>query len=671
MVSEVKSIDPSGKLGRTVKGLSGTKHDDLEKWPTPDEGALTEKCRSQYLRRKKAVKLYLEGYSQKDLLENCGLKLNHVYRLITERCAAIHPDGQIYGWRGLIPNLRIKAYTRKKSVKADEYGYGCSGAMLAVLLAHPELRQRFDKRILESPKQNKLGPQKRPRQGHLKWFLDELRKLGYEQRNQWPFSTKFNGYVSVCKYVDAVLLNNPKLAAKVLGGPDLEKKLISGDGVGRPVEQVYQRVEMDAHKLDGRFCVMIPDNIGGHVPKIIHRIWVIVIIDVVSRAVLGYFLSMGKEVSKHDVMRTIKMALTRWHPRTLSFNKQAYNTNAALPSGVSDKYIGVCWNETSVDGALAETCKHVETVLMDTVGSTLLTPDTSFSCRRSKDDRPFIEAFFRTLSVFGFQKLSNTTGANPKEKQGRDPEKIAVASQFQLEYAAELLDVLIANYNAMPHTSLGYRSPLEYLDYICSKPNTVLRYADPNSVQGLLSFAKNCRVNGDLEKGRKPFVNFKGAKYTNETLQQRFDLVGKYLWVTNHLEDDARIVQASTLEGQSLGILRASPPWHKLPHSLEVRSAINASIHRRMISISGNVDAVEAFLEFYEAQPNGKLPVHPAYLEVRRILAQQADQNLGKTLLDNALRSNEIEIPASKQIEKKVGILDDDTLPPRHMAVSK
>ncbi len=45
-----------------------------------------------------------------------------------------------------------------------------------------------------------------------------------------------------------------------------------------------QRVEMDAHKLDGRFCVSLPLMGGGFQEKIVHRLWVIVILEVVSRA---------------------------------------------------------------------------------------------------------------------------------------------------------------------------------------------------------------------------------------------------------------------------------------------------------------------------------------------------------------------------------------------------
>ncbi|MDD5581249.1 MAG: hypothetical protein PHY16_18520 [Methylobacter sp.] len=344
-----------------------------------------------------------------------------------------------------------------------------------------------------------------------------------------------------------------------------------------------------------------------------------------------------------------------------------------MPSGISSDFVGICWDETNVDGALAETCKHVETVLRDVVGSKLITPYAGYSCRRSKDDRPFIETFFRNLSSKGFQRFTNTTGSKPSDKKGRDPDKVAITSQFQMEYAEELLDVLIANYNATPHSGLGHRSPLEYLQFICSRKSTSLRRADEKTIQGILVYRKKCRVNGSLKEGRKPFVNFDGAKYTNETLQQRFDLINNYIWVINHLEDDARVAQASTLSGQTLGVLRASPPWHRLPHSIKVRRAINAALCERKFFMASKLDAVEAFMEYAESQPHSKLPVHPAYLELRRILRQQADQNIGKSTLELALKSE-----AQKNSEHQHNLLDETkleatnkpSLPPRRMAVS-
>jgi hypothetical protein len=673
----------SGHNGRRIRGLTGTSYENIETWPTPDEGVLSESKLADYLRRKLGVKLYLEGQPEKAIRKACGLGIKQIYRLIRERCLEVHGDGLIYGMRGLIRYAHIKPYKRKINVKVDVFGQGAAGAMQSVLDIHPELRKKFEERILERSKGDKLGPIKRARQSHWKWFLDQLRNLGYEIRHEWPFSTQTNGYNSVCRYIDRVLESNPRRAAEIVGGPDTAKKLMSGDGVDRPVNEIFKRVEMDAHKLDGRFCVMLPLPSGEYIPKIIHRLWVIVILEIISKAVLGYHLSLRKEVSKEDVLRTIKKALSAWHPRRLAFSTEiVYRDGAGLPSSNSPKFLHACWSETSVDGALAETCKHVKDVLKNVVGSELIEPKGkgSFSVRRSKDDRPFIEAFFKNLASRGFQKLSNTTGGKSADKKGRNPDVVAIKSRFQYEYAEELLDVLIANYNVTPHTSLGNRSPLEYLNFIEARGMMNLRYAEPDFVQQIVSYRKECIVKGGINVGRRPYVNFEGACYSNEILAQRHDLVGSKISVVNHLEYDARIAKASTLNGQSLGVLRASPPWHKLPHSLDVRRSINSCIHRRMFVIGSGADAVETFLDFNEQQTDKKLPIHPAYLEARRILIGEAELQTGQSMLDAALeRANtkkEKSLTNSSGIDDKKGgdtqqDPSDKPMPARRLAISQ
>lgn len=623
MASEVFSI----LTGRQIKGLSGTSYADPSSWPAPDLGAYSGQKLKDFQLRKFGIELYLQGESAENIHKAVGLSIKFISRLIKERCLAPHPDGLIYGWRGIVPRLHIKPYRRIRKIVVDSEGFGTAGALTATLELHPELKLKLDQRILSSPSKAQLGATKKPRLVIWKWFLDELRKLGYETNNSWPFNTRSNGYNSIRKYIDSLQAANPGRAARAVGGPDLERKMLSGDGVDRPVTQIYERVEMDAHKIDGIFCVLMPHPAGGHVPRVIHRIWVVAMVDIVSKAVLGYHLSFAREVSKDDILRTIKKALSPWKPRPLSFGN-AYAPGAGFPGNISDNFLRACWNETSVDGALAETCKHVKESLESVVGSTLVSPARGYSSRRSKDDRPFIEAFFRQLGIYGFQRISNTTGGKAGGAKGRDPALIAVKCQFQYEYAEELLDVLIANYNATPHTTLGYRSPLQYLSFLASHGHSHLRYADPISVQGLLSYRKKCRVLGGLQSGKRPYVNFEGARYSNETLGQRYDLVGTNIWIVNHLEDDARVAQASLENGMSLGILRAAPPWHQLPHSLKARRVINSCMQRGMLDKSTGTDAVEKFLNFCEEQRNSKLPVHSMYLELRRILTQLSDSDI-------------------------------------------
>ena len=338
MTSDLENSDSKFNLARKIKGLSDSSFLDFQNWPTPDEGSFPDNDRSLYFKRKTAVQLYLSGCPASELKEKSGFARSHIYRMVTERCLKLHPDGLIYGWRGLVPNLRLNPYTRKNLIKIDAFGNGAAGAMQTVLDINPDIRTSFEKRILGYTSPNKLGETKRSSQEHLKWFLNKLRGRGYEIRNEWPFNTENFGYVTVCNYIKEVLDSNPKKAARILGGLNSERKLLSGDGVDRPVYKIYQRVEMDAHHTDTSVCIMMPTVSGDYVPKIIHRIWVIVILDVFSRAVLGYYMSMGKEVSKDDVLRTIKSALSKWSRKNLSFCKEdeAYEDGGGLPSGIRE-----------------------------------------------------------------------------------------------------------------------------------------------------------------------------------------------------------------------------------------------------------------------------------------------------------------------------------------------
>jgi hypothetical protein len=577
-----------------------------------------------FMHRRRAIELYLQGASDADIRREAGMSRSNVYRLIVERCLLPHSDGDLYGWRGALPYLRVVGYRRKSKPHAGEDGTGSVGA-LQWLFASPQgrdLEERFCKQILA--KADGLKGPGRLKQTLFRWLIGELRDLGYERRGEWPFTVEKMGYVSIGAYIDRVLARNPARQRLLLGGEDARRKAIAGDGTGRPHLEPFGRVECDAHKLDVRMVVAVPSPHGGHELRKIHRLWVIVLLDVASRAVLGYHLSLRRECAAEDVLRAIKRALSPWAPRKLHFSENAYAEGAGLPSFVAPYLTGACWDEFSVDGAMANICARVENTLKEVVGCRLLKPQDagSYTSRRSKDDRPFIEAFFGRLAAGGFHRLAPTTGSRPADKQGADPVAIAESTAFQLEYAEELLDTLIANYNATPHSGLGFRSPLAQLQFRVP-PSAPVRRADPDAVRRMVGVRRLCTVLGGAKSGRRPHFNFANARYAAEWLALRTDLLGKNLWLQIEDEDDARFATVSDGKGLFLGVVRAAPPWYRTPHTLFIREAIRALERRRLLHLSTRCDAVEELVRYAEAN-HGKLPAHPAYLEVRRIFAAQA-----------------------------------------------
>ncbi len=606
-----------------------------ETWPEVDADALPDERRELFVRRKRGIELYFEGADEAELRASCGFGRSHIYRLIMERCLKQHEDGNLYGWRGALPHQRVKAWARQTPPKPDDVGGGAAGALQWVFEspAGQALENKFRARILE--KTPALEGARRPKLALFRWLIGELRERGFEHRAEWPFNVEKMGYVSISRFIDKVLQENPRRHRALIGGKDAERKARAGDGTARPELRIFDRVECDAHKLDARMVVMVPSPHGGYEPRKVHRLWVVVIIEVVSRAVLGYQLSLHRECGAEDVLRAVKRALTQWSPRELQFSGNAYMAEAALPSGRNPRYVGACWNEFSVDGALANICSRVERQLREVVGSTILKPQdpTSYSSRRSKDDRPFIESFFRRLAEGGFHRLSATTGSSPKDKQGRDPDAAAHETQFQLEYAEELLDTLIANYNATPHSGLGFRSPLMQLDFLVPRQAAQIRQADPGEVRRMVGVRRLCTLMGGTQSGRRPHFNFANARYSAEWLCLRTDLLAKNYWLHVEDENDARWATVSTQQGLFLGAVRAAPPWHLTPHTLYMRQAIRTLDKRRLIHLSSSCDAIEELIRYAERSADKKLPPHPAYLEARRVMQEHAQLLTGQSMV--------------------------------------
>ncbi|KGC09589.1 hypothetical protein [Burkholderia gladioli] len=611
---------------------------DLESWPAVDPLALSAEHSALYLRRERAIRLYLEGATNIQIKSACGMGRGQVYRLLTERCLKPHPDGHVCGWRGLLPHARMKAYERTAPLALNAWSGGAVGALQWVFEspAGRGFEDKLRERILG--KRSELEASRRPRIAVFRWFLAELRARGLERRGEWPFNVEKRGYVTLARYIDRVLAEHPARARELVGGQDAVRKARAGDGTRRPPRAPFERVECDAHKLDARMVVLIPSPHGGTEPRMIHRLWVVVLVEVVSRAVLGYHLSLRRECSAEDVLRAVRCALTQWTPRDLQFSDAAYVPGAGLPSHVLPQLAGACWNEFSVDGALANICARVETVLRDVVDARIVKPQdaASYSSRRSKDDRPFVESFFGRLAAGGFHRLATTTGGSPTDRRGADPDAAAMATQFQFEYAQELLDTLIANYNATPHSGLGYRSPLEQLRWLMGTDAWTPRLADPGAVRRLVGVRKLCTLLGGIKTGRRPHFHFANARYSAEWLCLRTDLLGQAFWLQLDNEDDARYATVSTQRGLFLGVVRAAPPWHLSPHSLYVRTAIRALEKRRLLHLATHGDAVEALIQYAEASPGGKLPIHPAYLEARRILQQHAERTTGQSMVSAA-----------------------------------
>ncbi len=590
---------------------------NAETWPQVDEQSIVDvNKRKLFINRGKAIKLMLDQAGDAQIAAETGLPRREALRLL-KRCLTVSPDGRMYGFRALIPNEHIVSYTRhaKAEMAPRRTSSGVAGIFQQLLRAYPVLANLIEDQVFKLSKRQHVYESRIPLKSLHKHFIDKCRELGLEAPCQYPFNTQSLAYMSLARHVHELLQSNPGKSAASTLGSDTAKKLRSGDGTARPVTKPFERVECDAHHLDAIFCILVPSLFGELIPKIVHRLWVVVIQEIASKAILGYHLSLREECNADDVLLAIRNALTPWTPRQLSVQGMTYASGSGFPSSHDPRFIGACWDEFSIDGALANLSPRVASKLEHVVGAQpIILP------RRIPNDRPFVERFFGVLEEGGFHRLPNTTGNAPNDPRRNNPEQAAVRYTLQVEQLEDLIDVLIANFNGTPHSSIGYRTPLAYLSYLCEAQRWP-RQAVQSEVARVLTLYKTITVRGGLEAGRRPRIHYLGVDYSSDVLRLASHLVGQKISIEIDVRD-LRTVKAYGPTGAEIGGLRAAPPWHRTPHTLEMRQAINALVSRKMLHYLNQDDPVMALLEHLESLARKGKYVPPLYLEARRLLSE-------------------------------------------------
>jgi AraC-like DNA-binding protein len=115
---------------------------DWSVWPIVDDLSLDDEQRKAYQCREKAIRYFVGNPEMRiaDICRATGVSTSTLYRLF-ERCCEKHPDGRIYGFRGLIRYQRVARYSRTKPIARSgvkEKG-GAAGAFSMLLDRYPSL----------------------------------------------------------------------------------------------------------------------------------------------------------------------------------------------------------------------------------------------------------------------------------------------------------------------------------------------------------------------------------------------------------------------------------------------------------------------------------------------------------------------------------------------------
>jgi len=390
---------------------------DLAQWPAIDTAGLGEAERQAYARREQAIRLYLSGATLDVIALECGVGRGLLYHLL-RRCLAQHEDGRLCGFRGLLRYRHTQAYRRSGPILAAKLAGqgGAAGAFAALIEAYPALQEWLSKKVKERAvqvEQLRTDGELRIRLRSLgvlhKGFLNECRKLGLTG-SDYPFNTHQMGCRSLSTAIKAEILRSFGRAARTAGASHL-KGLPRIDGIAAPAPQrALDVVEFDGHRLDVRLKIVVRDPLGFEQQFEIERIWLLVLIDVFSRAVLGYHVSLNREYNRHDIIRTLENALEPHRARTFTVPGIAYGVHDGFPSSKYSELGYAAWTWIKMDNAKANLSEDTRHALTEFLGGFL-----DVGPAYTPDDRPYIERFFGSVAAHLSSRLPGYTGSNPKD----------------------------------------------------------------------------------------------------------------------------------------------------------------------------------------------------------------------------------------------------------------
>ncbi|WP_284077779.1 hypothetical protein [Herbaspirillum aquaticum] len=568
---------------------------DVASWPSVDPSALSDTERAVFYARQQAISLFLTepGMTMRAIQLSTGVDPKTVYRII-ERCLSKHTDGQIFGFRGAIPYARLKAYERVRGINnaAAAKGVGLSGAFGLLLERYPSLEQFLLKQAKMRHKPINGVPRevrKSIKRIH-KGFLDECRKAGI-RTHEYPLNQAMAGLRSLAEYFRRYDERTFESAARSRTAMRVPPGAPEHMDQAPPATRAFEVVEFDGHKIDLRVSLRITDPHGFQDLVELTKIWILVLIDIASRAVIGYRLAISQEYNKDDVAAAFQAALVPFRPREYKIPGLTIREGGGFPSSVFPQTQYACWEWLRFDGAKAHLSVDTVARLTHIVGCW---PDNGPS--REPDKRPFIERFFSLIAENFAHRLPGTTGSDPTSIQRAlsDP-KGDLSLLVELEELEDMIEVTVADYNGQVHGTIN-RTPLEAMGQLLAREKGYLRTLPAVVRQNLclLQEARVVTIHGSLQQRVRPHVNFLNVKYTSKILSSNPALIGKKLRIYYDVRD-IRTVKAFFEDGAELGMLTAAHPWCYTPHSVRVRREISRLVRLGKLKYREGDDPIEAW----------------------------------------------------------------------------
>ena len=429
-------------------------------------------------------------------------------------------------------------------------------------------------------------------------FIDRCETAGLGPQD-WPFNTRFEGRRTIERFVDKVLLENYERGVRARYGADAASKLRTGTGEDTLIRarMPYDLGQMDAHRLHmiGTVGLLDPDGLIEWVP--IERLTIVPIADARSTTIAGYSVVIKRECNGADMLDAAYSVVVPWRPRKLCVSALKYPDDGGLPSGVIPELAGCGFGIICIDGALVGLGKDMIETLAGRFGCAL-----NWGPIGRWDRRALIERIFCALEEQGFVRAPSSTGSNANDARREDPGKAAVEARIHFQVVLDIIDVVIAHYNAAQNEGRYGHRRLDILRQYVKRPDLGFWCPTLPPVDALHP-ELNITVDWGKVQGskRRPYTKYQRVEYTNTTLAERPDLIGE--WVARHVDrKNVRYLDLFDDKGLPLQKVRAGFPWSEYDHSLEMRRQVNRRIDDGRIAKQHNKDYLKAAFDQLNAE---------------------------------------------------------------------
>lgn len=537
---------------------------DKQEWTPLKSEFWPEDKKQKYEMSKLAVDMYINDASCEDIFHATGIRNNRL-TILVERCLKINPEtGKQFGYAALVPNKKID---NKIIHKERNSATKNKGSFRALLTDYPQLG-RFIQDTYFGNTQSVLEKKISPANLH-KRFLAECRRL-HIQSYEYPFNTADKARRTFYAYLKQLDVEYVNQAMKRENANAQQKFFSTGIGESYRINPLcpYSMVQIDGHKIDMLYTVEVKNRHDEIIRMPAIRMWLIAVVDVSTRVVIGYTLTSNENYNQTDVLRAIRNTIMPKVPIQFSLNGLQYPDNYGYPSLAIPEVEWAMPDTIMLDNAKSHLAENVVKKLCAGLRCSL-----NYGSVATPETRGIVERLFRTLEENGYHRMVSTTGSNISDVKRVDAEKDAVKYQITDKDITQLTEYLIAIYNNSPHTALDNETPLECMNRRIIEAGMQPYIADTEMkrhVYELLNITELKTIRGSVENGKRPYITYKGTVYRNDILAQSVGLIGKKLIIEVN-PDDISTIKGYFEDGTELGILTAVGEWGRKSHSLKTR----------------------------------------------------------------------------------------------------